>query len=313
MNKRERVEAVLTTGKMPDRPPVSFWYHFGTQHIGGEKYAELAVATFRYYDLDWLKAMNDFYYPMPEGLWEVKSKQDLEKIKPVELRKTDWVEQFKALELIRKDIGDEAYFIDTLFDPWQTLQRSLVGEHLTRLAKEEPEALERALDAVTETLIQYCKESLARGSAGILISTLGSADRMERDLFLRFAKPYVVRIFEEIKREGMLNTAHIHDTSIYTDDILDIPVPVLSYEDRHPTNPTLSEMNQRFSGCFMGGLDKNRFVRVTPAELKRNAEEGIRRAQDGRVLLAPGCSIPNWFSPRSVKGLVEHVQSRSSS
>jgi len=306
MNKRERVEAVLS-GKKPDRLPVSFWYHFGTQHMGGEAYAELALAFFRYYDLDWLKLMNDFYYPMPEGLLEVKSRKGLEKITPVALDSTNWVEQFKVLKIVRKELEGKALFIDTVFDPWQTLQRNIVGEHLERLARDEPEALEKALDVVTETLIQYCKKSLSLGSSGIYLSTFGSRDQLARDLFLRFAKPYVTRIFEEIKNDGIMNTAHIHDTNIYTDDVVDLPVQVLSYEDRYAGNPPLSDMKNKFNGCFMGGLDKHGFVRVTPASVIRNALEGLKQAEEGRVLLAPGCSVANWFYPDSVKELIYTV------
>lgn len=87
MNKKERVEASLA-GKPFDRPPVSFWYHFGTQHEGGERIAELELEFLRYYDLDYLKLMNDYYYPMPAGKTELRTAEDLKGIQPLDIMKT---------------------------------------------------------------------------------------------------------------------------------------------------------------------------------------------------------------------------------
>ena len=63
MTKRQRIETVLA-GEVPDKTPISLWYHFGTQHEPGDIIAQLALEFFRYYDLDWLKVMNDYPYPL---------------------------------------------------------------------------------------------------------------------------------------------------------------------------------------------------------------------------------------------------------
>ena len=58
MNKIERVTSALK-GEEVDRPPFSFWYHFGLQHMAGRKHAEAEVDFYRAYDLDFLKVMSD--------------------------------------------------------------------------------------------------------------------------------------------------------------------------------------------------------------------------------------------------------------
>lgn len=79
MNKIERVDRVLS-GDEVDRPPVTLWYHFGVQHAGGEQFARITTEYFNYYDFDYLKVMNDYFYQPPEGLDAVKTKDDLMRI-----------------------------------------------------------------------------------------------------------------------------------------------------------------------------------------------------------------------------------------
>ena len=43
MNSIQRMQAVLT-GAEVDRPPFSFWYNFGLQHMGGEALAQAHIA-----------------------------------------------------------------------------------------------------------------------------------------------------------------------------------------------------------------------------------------------------------------------------
>jgi len=76
MNKIERVDRVLN-GDEVDRPPVSLWYHFGIQHAGGRQFARITLDFFKYYDFDFLKVMNDYFYQPPQGLDAVKTKEDL--------------------------------------------------------------------------------------------------------------------------------------------------------------------------------------------------------------------------------------------
>ena len=67
MTKIERVRAALS-GAEVDRPPFSVWYHFGLQHATAERTAQTHVEFFEAYNLDWLKVMNDYSYPMPRGI-----------------------------------------------------------------------------------------------------------------------------------------------------------------------------------------------------------------------------------------------------
>jgi uroporphyrinogen decarboxylase len=307
MTKRERVEAALD-GRDFDCAPVSFWYHFGVQHGSGESFARTTLEFFRHYDLDYLKVMNDTFYPMPQGKREMKSREDLKAIGRFDIARSPWARQLEALDLIGRELRDRAYFVDTVFDPWQCLLRNMVGEHLDTLADEEPDAVLAALEIVTDNVLAYCRAALERGAAGIFLSTFASEKQMSRERYLKFCKPFVKRIFEETKDLAIMNTAHLHDYGIYLDDVLDIPFHTISYEDTYRPNPTIPEIRQRFGGTIMAGMDKNRVTRVTYAEAARNALAGVQAGGHTRFLLAPGCSFPTWMDPLAGRAIVEAVR-----
>jgi uroporphyrinogen decarboxylase len=308
MTKIERMDAVLQ-GKSVDRPPMSLWYHFGNQHASGEKFAAIALDWFEHYDFDFLKLMNDYFYPMPAGLEEVKSAADLGRIERFEPESCDWNKQLTAIRIVAERLKGKAYFIDTVFDPWQSLQRSIAGEHLANLVKTAPNELKVALDVAADNLIAYCRKALSLGASGIFMSVLASESQLDRGIFLEFAKPAAMKVFRAVASLGRMNTAHIHGERIYTDDVLDFPVAIMSWEDRTAGNPSLAEMKAKWAGVVMGGIDNDHVTRVSTAFCRQNVREGLRLGGNSRFILANGCSIPTWLDPHALAAMVETAKS----
>ena len=304
MNKRERVDRVLD-GHEVDRPPLSLWYHFGIQHSTGEQFAKTALEFFDYYDFDLLKVMNDYYYPHPEGIERVTTMADLKRIARFDVKQTDWREQFKAIEIISRALEGKAYFVDTVFDPWQTIKRSMAGETLKQLMTDEPEALKEALDIIAENIIDYCKESLRLGAAGIFMSVPTSSELVTKDEFFTFLKPYDLKIFKEIAGLGILNIAHVHGEDLYFDEVLDYPVNIFNWWDRGPNGPSLEYVKERVDGCVMGGIDHKIVSQRSRGYLKDHVREGIELGGNTRFFLANGCSIDTWTSPGNIKAIVD--------
>ena len=304
MNKLERVDAVLS-GEKPDRPPLSLWYHFGVQHGSGEQFARLSLEYFRYYDLDYLKVMNDYFYPPPAGVETIKDADGLAKLTLLNLDQTDWVEQFKALALLHAELKNEAYYIDTVFDPWQSIRRNMAGENMKILMDEYPDALLKALDVVADNLIAYSKRSLEIGSSGIFMSVPSASEIISHDNFLKFVKPPAMKVFAALFDLGRLNTAHIHGDDLYFDDCLDFPVQAFSWWDRGPHGPSMESVKSKTNACVMGGIDQTLVARTSPGFLKNHVREGIELGGDTRFFLANGCSIETWTYPGSIKAIVE--------
>ena len=311
MHKLERLDRVLA-GEPVDRPPLSLWYHFGVQHGPGDQFARIALEFFEHYDFDFLKVMNDYFYPLPEGLEAIRTRADLERIQPVDIDKCDWRHQFNALEIIAGRLKGRAYFIDTVFDPWQTLQRHMAGADIERLMTESPEALKQALDVITDALIAYSRKSLQIGSSGIFVSIPAAAEIISRQRFREFVLPYSTRLLSAVSESGILNTAHIHGEDLYFDDVLDLPADVFSWWDRSSKGPALKSIKDLIPGCVMGGIDQTIVSRSSPGFLKKHVKEGIELGGGRRFILAGGCSIPSWTYPGSIHAIVDAARSAES-
>src|SRR4051812_45904292 len=110
LSHKERVDRTLA-GKDVDRPPFSFWHHFGLKTA--EAHAMRTLEFHRLWRTDIVKVMSDFPFPRPEGNW-------------YQLRvihNNPFPDQIKSLELIREGLGGSAYFIETVFNPWNVAQK----------------------------------------------------------------------------------------------------------------------------------------------------------------------------------------------
>ena len=307
MHKIERIDAVLA-GHAPDRPPVSLWYHFGLQHAGGNGFARASLDYFEHYDFDFLKVMNDYFYPAPEGVDTVCGPDELRRFRAIDPSETDWRQQLQAIEAIQAALGGRAYFVDTVFDPWQSLRRGLAGEQMDRLMKRCPEALTRTLEVITDNLIAYCRESLRRGAAGIFLSIAAGAEILSREDFRAYVKPHAARLLAAIAGEGPLNIAHIHGDDLFFDDVLDLPVPVFNWWDRGPQGPDLAAVRERTDACLMGGIDQTLVARRSRRFLRAHVEEGLVAGGDRRFFIANGCTIASWVYPQALHVIVDTVK-----
>lgn len=312
MTKLERVKRTLS-GDTVDRPPVSMWYHFGVQHRPGVEFARISLDFFRHYDFDFLKLMNDYYYPLPDGVWEIASGADLSRLQRFDPEHSPWREQLSAIDRVAGELAGEALFIDTIFEPWQTLERTLAGEHLRRLMREEPSALKSALDVVTDNLIAYAHASIDRGSSGIFLSVMASEEFLTLDEAAEFELPYARRVLEAVSDRALMNTLHAHGGSIYVDAVSSMPAAVLSYQDRGANNPTLSRMREHFDGCLMGGIDQTDFSPRTPRYVREHTREGIAAGGRKKFILANGCSIPSEVNPTVIHAVVDEAKSAANS
>lgn len=304
MNKKQRVERVLS-GQSVDRPPVSLWYHFGVQHGGGKDFAKITLDFLRHYDFDFLKVMNDYFYPAPQGLEAIRTRQDLDRLQRFSIPDSPWGEQLAAIRAIAAALKHEAYFVDTVFDAWQSIHRNLAGEQMQQLMAEAPDALLDALDRVSDHLIDYCQRSLALGSAGIFLSIPAGAEIVSRDQFLTFVKPFALKVLAAIQPSARMNVLHVHGKELFFEEVLDLPAHVFNWWDRGPGGPSLQWVKERISGCVMGGIDQTLVARRTRAFLRNHVREGRAMGGDRRFFLANGCTIDAWVYPGALQTIVE--------
>ncbi|HXJ81944.1 MAG TPA: uroporphyrinogen decarboxylase family protein [Candidatus Methylomirabilis sp.] len=299
MDKIERVRATLA-GQPVDHAPFTVWYHFGNQHAPAERAAAVHLEFFDAYDLDFLKVMNDYDYPTPNGLDTVGTPQDLAALRPFEPQDSPMGTQLEAVAIIARALRGRALFVDTVFNAWNTLKRNVVKSAIGDLMAHHGEALEAALRVVNANLIRYARASLERGAAGIFLSVPASEETLTRAQYERFMRPFDLEFLEALRGRGECHVLHAHGERLYLDRLLDYPVHALSWSDLHG-GPTIAEARRRTSLTLMTGLDHVSFTEKSARAVAAQVRDARAAGGSTRFFLAPGCSLPTFAYPPLIR------------
>ncbi len=303
MNKVERVRAALA-GRPVDRAPFTVWYHFGNQHAPAERTAQVHLEFFDHYDLDLLKLMNDYDYPMPSGLEVIATAADLGRLQPFDPVRTPFGTQLQTVELVTRALSGKALFLDTVFNAWNTVKRNLVREAMPGLMAEQPKALETALAVVNDNLIRYAQASLARGAAGIFFSVPATRESLTLEQYERFMRPFDLAFLEAIKGRGECHVLHAHGEHLYFDRLVDYPAQALSWADLNG-GPSIAEARRRTTFTLMAGLDHVKFVESSAGLVRAQVRRALAEGGGTRFILAPGCSLPTYAYPPLIRAARE--------
>lgn len=295
MTRLERVRAAVR-GEAVDHPPLTLWYHFGLQHAPAERVAQAHLEFFEAYDLDLLKAMNDYAYPMPEGLETLDRAEDLARLQPLDPTRGPLGEQLRVIGLLAGALRGRALVVETVFNAWNTLRRNVVKGAMGAFMREHPAALERALGAVNESLTRYALAALERGAAGIFLSVPASPEFLSAAEAERFMRPWDLALLGALRGLGEFHVLHAHGDRPYWDRLLDYPVQVLSWADRD-SGPPLPEMRRRTGLALMGGLSHGHFAYASAAEVRAQVRDAVAATGGRGLILAPGCALPSYTFP----------------
>jgi uroporphyrinogen decarboxylase len=308
MDKIERVINSLR-GEDVDRPPFSFWYHFGLQHLRGSVHAEAEIEFYRAYDLDFVKVMNDYPYPLPDNLEVVDAEDDWKRIEAIDGTDPAWDEQLSALSIMADKIGKEALFIDTIFSPWTTARRLARSSGLLTARRQFPEAVLGAMANIAASLASYAREAVNRGAAGIFLS-LGAATEsiMSAEEYSMWGRPFDLKILDAV-RDAPFNVLHIHGSRIHFDSLLDYPVSAINWS-HHTTPPNLTEGFAKSGKTVMGGINETTASHVSAPEIAQQVVDTINAIGTRRLIVTPGCSIPTDTPVRNMKAVKSAIETR---
>jgi uroporphyrinogen decarboxylase len=327
VDKQERVAAALA-GRPVDRPPVSAWRHFVDREQTAPDLAEAMLGFHREFDWDFMKVnpratyfaeawgnRYDFgrYTAVIPAVAEVtlRSTADLARIRPVDPVGGPFGEQLEVIERIGRGLDGEAPFIQTIFSPLSVVAFLAGGPPgfsalglddplpaVSRFIREDPAALGGALDAIATTLADYARAVVEAGASGIFyaIVRLARAAALTREQYALFGRPYDLRVLEAVRAAAdgaglRMNVLHICGDYVYFDDVADYPVRAINWNAALPGNPSLGEARSKTEAALMGGVPEDTTLRRgSPSDVAAAVEAAIRET-DGRVLIAPGCSV----------------------
>jgi uroporphyrinogen decarboxylase len=281
MTSKERVDRALR-GEEVDRPPFTFWHHFGLQKEPGERFARATLDFHRKFRTDLVKVMSDFPYPRPSGKWYELS-----------VESNPFPEQLRALEMIRDGLKGDAYFVETLFNPWNQAEKLSSKEQVQQLKRDNPKVLLAALETIAESEANHVKKAIATGASGIFLAIANAQDGiLTREEYAKFSQPFD-RIVLQAAAGSKINVLHLHGPKVYLDLFYHgwTGATVINYGDQE-TGVPVSKVRAAYDGVIMGGLDEINYRSLTPADLKKQAD-AARAAAGRKFILAPGCSVPD--------------------
>jgi len=291
---KQRVDRALK-GQDVDRMPFSFWHHFGLEKLPAERHAQATLDFHRRFHTDLVKVMSDYPFPKPAGEWfELKVVND------------PFPEQLRALELINEGLAGEAYFVETIFNPWNVAEKLSSPAEVLRLKQENPKALEAALEAIAESEASHARKAVAAGAAGIFLAIANAQDGIMRpEDYAKVSEPFDRLILDAVN-EAPLNVLHLHGDKVYLDHFVKgWPAAAINYSN-FGTGKSVAAMRSLYPGVLMTGVDEVNFRKLSEADLQKQFETA-REAAGKKFILTPGCSVPNDSTDEELMRLVHVV------
>ena len=291
MNKRDAILS-LANGSTPDYTPSAFFLHFEQANQHGQAAIDKHLDFFHSTGMDFVK---------------VQYEQTAVPLTPIRLPK-DWAQAplvslaffeptIHVVAGLVKAAKAEAPVILTVYSPFMWAKQLVPAEVLEAHLRENPEAVQKGLEILTENVITLLRGCKRAGVDGFYVSTQGgeAARFPKSDIFQKYIKPTDLALWAEIA-DCAFNILHVCDYSSGYDDLspfLDYPGQVvncsLKVGQEHLSPAQVSKM---FKRPFMGGLERTgRLATGSTDEVRQTALDALAAGSE-QFILAADCTVP---------------------
>ena len=305
-NKRDAVLALLEKSGRQLYIPAAFFIHFDTAFHFGAAAVQKHLEYFRATGMDFVKIQYEKTFPPIPAIkrpadWAAMPSYPLDFYEPV----------LSAVKGLVKAAKPEALVLMTLYSPFMcaghTASRPLLTAHL----EEDPDAVRKGLEAITESLMRFVKACVRLGVDGFYASTQGGEAGRFRDpgVFSRHVKPFDLVLMNELKRTCQFNILHVCDYSApYADlsSFVDYPGHVVNCNSQL-ADRTLpwSEIARMFGRPCMGGLDRHGLIASAgPAEIRAEVARVLKDASRP-FMLGADCTLPSDIKWDNIRAAVD--------
>lgn len=326
---RDRLKRSLR-GEALDRTPISFWRHFPNEDQDPSRLVEVMLAFQDRYRLDLVKLMPSGMYsvvdygaitgpPDPSsgarGLATspISQMSDFRALRPVTLDRGALYTQLEVASAVRRAVSTDVPVLDTVFSPL-TMAAKVSGRSVRDLVNASPADLHRGLERMAADCIAFAQADLANGIDGIFYAiqwagqgTLTMAEQED------FGVRYDLEVLDALRTQCQITMLHLHGPNPEFSIVPRYGVDWVNWEDTE-TPPTLTDALNLTSSGVAGGITR------TPSELSSSSDtalitlrSAIRATRGTRLLLAPGCVLPQEASPDVLDALRQAVEPESGS
>jgi uroporphyrinogen decarboxylase len=312
-------------GEALDRTPISFWRHFPNEDQDPGRLVEAMLAFQERYQLDLVKLMPSGMYsvvdygavtspPDPSsgarGLASgpIHQMSDFGTLTPASPDRGSLRAQLGVASSVRQAVSADIPVLDTVFSPL-TMAAKVSGRSARDLVDASPADLHRGLERMAADCIAFAQADLANGIDGIFFAIQwagqGSLSAAEQE---EFGVRYDLEVLDALRSRSQITMLHLHGPNPEFNIVRRYAADWVNWEDTE-TPPTLQEALQLTSAGLAGGITR------TPSELSLSSDialatlrASVRLTGGTRLLLAPGCVLPQEASPEVLEALREAVE-----
>lgn len=310
VNKRDALlEVVHGTGKQ-DYYPGAFFTHFPVENHFGPTAVSSHLDYFRATGMDMLKIQYELRFPFIESLTKPSDWANV----PL-LGKDFYEPQLDVIKGIVKEGKKEALVIPTVYSPLSFAGHFTAYKHHVDHLNEDPDAVKKGLDKITESTLIFVRECAKLGVDGYFQATQGGeANRFVSDqIFSDYIKPCDLAIADEIAAHSECHILHIHnggdgykDYSAFTDypsDVINCGLHL------HDSTVTPKELYSQFKKPFMGGFKRDEIIYGGSEEQIRSEAKRFLSDAPERFILGATCTIPSDVDRSKIRAAIDTAHS----
>jgi uroporphyrinogen decarboxylase len=291
VNKRDKLFAVLDQSKPNKYIPAAFFMHF--EEKLGQGAIDRHLAYFRATDMDFVKIQYEVVLPR---LSDIKKPEDWAKV-PV-YGKDFFKPQLEVIAALTKELKAEALVLPTVYSPYSLANQTAGHDTFIAHAKENPDAVVKGLQNITESILNYVHEAIELGVDGFYISTQGGETKNFGDgpLFDKLIAPFDKAVLQESSDKALLNILHICDYSAtykqldkfrsYPASIINPPIVL---DNEVPVK--LKDVQAAFGRPVFGGLNRLGVISKGTSEEIKNEVDRILKEASPNFILGADCTV----------------------
>ncbi len=292
MNKRDAVLSLLDGDQQPPFVPAAFFLHFPPEFHAGQAAVDKHIEYFRYTGMDLVKIQYERTFPKTP---EIQTPEDWVKIPCY--GKDFFDGQLQAVDGLVKALKNEAVVVVTLYSPFMCAGHATSGDLLDQHLAQNPEAVKKGLEIITESMLIFVRECIKLGVDGFYMSTQGGESGRPYTVatFEGAIQPYDLAVMNEAVDACDFNILHVCDYHLGYDDFarfLDYPGNIVNTPLHLDDGEiTMQEVTRLFNRPFMGGLERKGMLSTgTPVQVREATDRVLRDAPE-RFILGADCTV----------------------
>ncbi len=229
----------------------------------------------------------------------IKSIEDYSKVEPINPRKTHRMsEHIRLCDLLMKAKGKEKPVVAFVFGPLGIASMMRGQQEMFMDILDDPDAVHVALEAITQTLMEYCTALMETGVHAIMFDTLyASQSIMSKELWDALEGPYMERLANHVHNNGCMVMIHNCGTGIYFDvQIKRMRPQAISFLHVPDDCTSFADTKEKYGHqtTLIGHVPPSFIMTATAQEVEEECKKEIDTLKkDGGFILATGCEYPS--------------------